>query len=80
MAIEKNWLGNDRDYSAEYIPTCDNCGDELPGEYGFDAARDAMRAANWESAKADGGWFNFCPNCYTRKNSAASDFEGVVKT
>lgn len=57
---------------ATYTPICDGCGAELPEEWEFDDALNAMRAAGWRPIPpelAHDYWGHYCPAC-----AAASDF------
>lgn len=49
-----------------YIPTCDGCGQELPEEYDFRDAVNAMKVQHWLFTKSEGfsGWWeHYCPEC-----------------
>lgn len=51
-----------------FTPVCDGCGTELPIQWDFLDAVNAIRAAGWRSippGKDDGpqGWLHFCPSC-----------------
>lgn len=56
-----------------YTPTCDGCGAELPEEWEFMDAVDAMKTAGWRQVPPSGAvkdWYHLCPAC-----TAKSDFE-----
>ena len=46
-----------------YTPTCDICGEELPGEDDFYDAVNAKKRAGWISKKENGEWVDICPEC-----------------
>lgn len=47
-----------------YTPTCDMCGDELPGCDSFPEAVQAMNDAGWIRRKNEHDeWENVCPDC-----------------
>jgi len=51
-------------YSGLFFPTCDICGEELPGEFHFADAVQAKKDAGWLSEKnKDGEWEDTCPAC-----------------
>ena len=64
-------------YGDRYVPTCDYCGHELPPEWGWHDAVEAMRRAWWKNVNEGRQWSNYCPGCYRAPTGAASDFEGV---
>lgn len=45
------------------IPTCDICGEELPGTYDFYDAVESKKDAGWKSKKTDGKWEDICTEC-----------------
>ena len=58
-----------------YIPICDGCGAELPEEWDFYDAVNAMKAQGWRiepPSETDGDWCHYCPAC-----AAAWDFGEV---
>ena len=61
-----------------YTPVCDYCGDELLESWDFDDAVVSKKQAGWRSVKEDDGWSDYCPECYSDRNNAASDFAGVT--
>lgn len=49
-------------------PTCDVCGDTLPGEFEFQDAVNAKKDAGWKSQKQpDGTWMDLCPECQDKR-------------
>lgn len=47
-----------------YTPTCDICGEELPGEFDFNDAVRAKKAEGWQSKKDKyGDWEDICTEC-----------------
>lgn len=50
-----------------FNPTCDICGEELPGEFEFADAVRAKKDAGWQSQKLpDGSWQDLCPECQNK--------------
>lgn len=52
-----------------YTPTCDACGAELPEEWEFQDAVDAMKVAGWRLVppnEAFNYWSHYCPACAGR--------------
>ena len=56
-----------------YTPTCDVCGEELPGEFDFYDAVDAKKLAGWKSRKLMDCWEDVCPEC--QQMEAKADFD-----
>jgi len=46
-----------------YTPTCDLCGEELPGEFDFYDAVEAKKTEGWKSRKINGEWQDICCEC-----------------
>lgn len=56
-----------------YTPICDCCGAELPEEYDFQDAVDAMKSKGWRilpPSRTFDYWSHYCPAC-----AGKSDFE-----
>lgn len=58
-----------------YIPECDCCGSELDIEWDYLDAVSAIRSHEWSAKKVDGEWVNYCPECQSMMNSAATEFD-----
>lgn len=52
----------DKQYG-RYVPTCDICGEVLPGKDSFDEARHAIKEAGWITTMMGSTWVNYCPTC-----------------
>lgn len=46
-----------------FTPTCDICGEELPGEFDFYDAVEAKKREGWKSRKDKGEWQDVCCDC-----------------
>lgn len=59
-----------RKFGGTYEPICDGCGEELPEEYDFGDALDAIKAEGWKSVPPEQGngctWEHYCPECQAR--------------
>ena len=50
-------------FNGIYTPTCDICGDELPGEFDFYDVVNAKRREGWKSRKVNEEWQDVCCDC-----------------
>lgn len=51
-----------------FTPTCDICGEELPGEFDFYDAVNAKKSAGWLSRKnKKGEWEDVCCECQEKE-------------
>ena len=55
MSIERHW--------PYFVPVCDCCEKQLPGEESFRNAVRAKLAAGWESRRDGDDWEDICADC-----------------
>lgn len=46
-----------------YVPTCDLCGESLPGKTSINAARHAAKEAGWQHKNVNGNIELYCTEC-----------------
>lgn len=60
-------------YYQNFAAVCDYCDKQLPGEFTYDAAVRAKRAAGWERRKVDGEWVDICTDCQFEEKGYEDD-------
>ena len=57
-----------------WIPTCDVCGDTLPGKTTFNTALDSQRHEDWKSRMVGGEWESVCASCLDAEEEGKGDW------